>query len=83
MTEFLQSVKRAAVEAVEAGQPAAPCVGLVVSEDPLLVRLNQRVTLTSRRLMFLRHMEEPRVGDRLGLLRFVGGQRYIVLGKLR
>lgn len=83
LTEFLQSIKRAAVEAVEAGEPAAPFLGTVVSEAPLLVRLNQRLTLPSQRLVLLAHVDRPAVGDRLALLRFAGGQRYLVLGHLR
>ena|GEM_PF-2512687 len=83
LIELVQTIKKAAVEAVEAGVPAAPCVGMVDQEDPLLVRVNQRLTLSGRRLLFLRGQETPRVGDRLALLRFAGGQKYLVLGWLR
>ena len=82
LTELLKTIKRAAVEAVEAGEPAAPFVGTVVSERPLLVRLNQRLTLPGRRLLILDGLDAPREGDRLALLRFVGGQQYLVLGYL-
>jgi len=83
LTELLQTIKRAAVEAVEAGMPAAPFVGTVAELDPLQVRLNQRLTLPGDRLLFLEGMEEAAVGDRLALLRFVGGQQYLVLGRLQ
>ena len=83
MTELVQTIKKAAVEAVEAGVPAAPCVGTVLDDDPLTVRLNQRLTLPGRRLIFLAGQSAPEVGDRLALLRFAGGQKYLVLGWLR
>ena len=82
LTEFLQSIKRAAVEAVEAGEPAAPFVGTVVSANPLMVRLNQRLTLPERRLLCLAEAGLLQTGERVALLRFAGGQRYLVLGRL-
>ena len=82
LTELLQTIKRAAVEAVEAEVPAVPCIGTVARVSPLAVRLNQRLTLSGRRLLFLRGQREPEAGDRLALLRFPGGQRYLVLGWL-
>ena len=82
MTELVQTIKRAAVEAVEAGVPAAPFVGTVVAREPLAVRLSQRLTLTERRLVFLAGQRRPGVDDRLALLRFAGGQKYLVLGWL-
>jgi len=83
LTELLQTIKRAAVEAVEAGVPSAPFVGTVVEIEPLQVRLNQRLTLSGNRLLFLEEAEEVAMEDRLALLRFVGGQQYLVLGRLQ
>ena len=82
MTELVQTIKKAAIEAVEAEVPAAPFVGTVVAEDPIAVRLSQRLTLPAARLMFLQGQGSLAVGDRLALLRFQGGQRYLVLGVL-
>ena len=83
MIEFVQCIKRAAREAVEADVPAAPCVGTVVKEDPLTVRLSQRLSLSGRQLLFLEGQEELEEGDRLALLRFAGGQKYLVVGWLK
>ena len=82
LTELVQTIKRAALDAVEAQSPAAPFVGRVIEEAPLQVRVSPRLTLTRRRLMFLAGLEPPEIGDRLALLRFAGGQRYLVLGKV-
>jgi len=83
LIEFLQCVKRAAVEAVEAEVPAEPCLGTVVEEAPLAVRLNQRLTLGAERFLFLEGQKKPEKGERLALLRFAGGQSYLVVGWLK
>jgi len=76
-------MKRAAIEAVEAEVPAAPCIGTVTQVSPLTVRLNQRLTISGSRLLVLTDQRTPAVGDRCALLRFVGGQKYLVLGWLQ
>ena len=80
MHDLVQTIKKAAIEAVEAEIPAAPFLGTVVAESPLQVRLDQRLTLPGRRLVFLERQPTPLRGDRLALLRFAGGQRYLVVG---
>ena len=83
MTDLVQTIKQAAIDAVEAGIPARPLIGLVVGMDPLEVRVDQRLTLTERSLLFLERQRLPIMDDRLALLRFAGGQRYLVIGRLR
>jgi len=83
MHDLVQTIKKAALDAVEAEMPAAPFVGIVEEEDPLELRLDQRLTIQGDRLIFQSGQEPPREGDRLALLRFAGGQRYLVLGRLR
>ena len=83
MTELVQTIKRAAIEAVEAGVPAAPYIGTVIDDSPLTVRVNQRLILSERRLLLMAGQRELlEVGDSLALLRFAGGQKYLVLGWL-
>jgi len=82
LTDLVQTIKQAAIEAIEAGEPAAFFVGTVLAESPLQVRLNQRLTLTKRRLLFLKDEEPPEEDDKLALLRVQGGQTYLVLGYL-
>ena len=83
LTDLVQTIKKAAIEAVEAGVPPAPFIGRVTRESPLRVRLNQRLTLSGERILFLRGQAPPELGDRLALLRFDGGQTYLVLGYVR
>ena len=82
LTDLVQTIKKAAVEAIEAGEPPAPFIGTVTRAAPLRVRLNQRLTLSGERILFMRDQATPEVGNRLALLRFSGGQTYLVLGYL-
>lgn len=51
MTGFLNAVKRAAVEAVEASKPVAVTQGRVVSVDPLQIRVEQKLILTEAQII--------------------------------
>ena len=81
--DLLQTIKRAALEAVETGEPTAVFIGTVEEKAPLQVRLNQRLVLSERRLVRLNGQDQPEEGDKLALLRFAGGQNYLVLGCLQ
>jgi len=81
LSELLQAVKRAALDAVEATQPAAPFIGTVTSEQPLQIQLHQRLILENPHLVFLSAVSGTlETGDRVALLRFQGGQKFLVLG---
>ncbi len=139
--ELLQTMKRAAVEAVAAGQPVALCYGTVRSVEPLQIMADQKLPLEAEQLeltgavqdrfvdieinaytendsfMNGRHTHEIRdtytgggsadegnldtthkhavkgrkklrlfnglqVGERVLLLRWQGGQKYLVLDRL-
>lgn len=54
--DFLNAVKKAAVEAVEAGKPTDFCFGTVTSISPLKVLIEQRLTLGSAQLMLTRNV---------------------------
>ncbi len=49
-TELLQVMKRAAVEAVAAGQPVALCYGTVRSVEPLQIMADQKLPLEAEQL---------------------------------
>lgn len=51
MTGFLNDVKRAAVEAVDAGKPFALVFGKVMSVSPLTVEVDQKMKLTEAQLI--------------------------------
>lgn len=83
MPEFLKAIKQASVEAVNSTQPSAPFVGTVATASPLSVRLDQRLTVSKEHLVVMAAAGDAVVGDKVAVIRFAGGQRYLVLGKVR
>ena len=83
MHDFLKAVKQAAIDAVSSAQPAAPFVGTVASTDPLEIRLDQRLILAGQNLILMESVTDLLPGDKMALIRFSGGQQYLVLGKIR
>ena len=57
-SEFLKLIKQAAVEAVEAGNPAAICYGQVTSASPLKILVDQKMTLGSAQLVVPEHLTD-------------------------
>lgn len=80
----LAAIKRAAVEAVEAGKPVAFFFGTVTSAAPLAVYIDQKTTYPASMLLLTRTVSDYglAVGDRVLLARVQGGGRYIILDKV-
>ncbi len=119
MPSMLETVKRAAVEAVNASSPMSITTGEVTSVDPLKIKLEQKITLEEKYLALtstvsdyevevtLDHATEEttlgsqshlhavkgkktitihqglKVGESVLLLVKQGGQKYIVLDRVR
>lgn len=83
MSDTVELIKRAALEAVEASQPSGIFFGLVKSVNPLKIALSQKLIIDSSTLIYL--TEEPSevysVGDTVVMIRVQGGQKFVVLGK--
>ena len=78
--KFLEAIKIAAIEAIEATKPAAVVYGTVTFVSPLSVQLEQKSLLTAPFLVSLQpYLEE---GNKVALLRVQGGQEYVILGKV-
>ena len=58
MNAFLGNVKRAAVEAVRAGNPFAFNLGKVISAEPLKVQVDQKLELTAAQLILTNAVRE-------------------------
>jgi len=56
VNDLLNSIKIAAVEAVEAGKPAEIRYGHVTSISPLKINVEQKMTLTSAQLVLTRNV---------------------------
>lgn len=97
-TELLKVVKRAALEAQEAGKPVALCFGQVASVSPLTIRMEQKLSLGEAQITLPQRLTDfpieiegigkttvkngLAVGDDVILFRQQGGQRYIVLDRV-
>lgn len=54
--ELVKAMKRAAVEAVNAGKPAEICFGKVTSVSPLKILVEQKMTLGAAQLVLTRNV---------------------------
>ena len=75
MTGILKAIKRAAVDAVEASCPAAVCFGSVVSESPLKILVDQKLTLGESQLILSRNVTDCKItvsGGNIGDFFYVG-----------
>ena len=82
LNDFLRAIKRASLEAVDASQPAEPLIGTVASISPISITINQRLILSSGNIIVLSSAVGVSEGDRVALIRFTGGQKFLLLGKI-
>lgn len=57
-TDLVQTIKRIVKETVDAGQPSDFCYGVVVSEKPLKIQLEQKMTLGTAQLVLTRNVTD-------------------------
>lgn len=77
--KFLQFIKKAALDAVQASHPADFFCGRVNSLSPLTVSAG-KLELSGRLLVVPSHITGLQVNDAVVLGRKSGGQAYIILG---
>lgn len=56
--ELLNTIKKAATEAVDATKPVQVCFGKVISASPLQILVDQKMTLSSSQLILSRNVTE-------------------------
>lgn len=61
MSDFVQVIKKAAVDAMKAESPADFTFGMVVSTDPLKIQIDQKLTLTMAQLVLTRNVTDYEV----------------------
>lgn len=82
MKQFIEVMKQAAVNAVEAGKPMGLLFGTVTTKSPLKIQLmTGGAPLTKEFFLALDPVPAFQSGDILVLLREQGGQRFLILGK--
>lgn len=99
MFDLVEAVKQAALEAVESKDPMSFRFGNVVKASPLEVWIDQKLTIPESALILTGMVSKItceakkigritldnslKVGDQVILIRVDGGQKYIVLDKVR
>jgi hypothetical protein len=82
LTKLTALIKKVALDAFHASKPTSICFGNVVSTNPLSVRINQLIVLSSATLIPTSAVKDKlAVGDEVILIRQQGGQKYVVLDK--
>ena len=56
--EFLKIIKQAALDVVQYSKPCDFCIGVVANENPLLIQLDQKLTLTEDFLLLARNVTD-------------------------
>lgn len=80
--ELLNTIKQAAIEAVDAKKPVQICFGKVINISPLQILIDQKIILDSSFLVLTKNVtyfNKLEKGEEVILLRMQGGQKYIVL----
>lgn len=84
VNELVETIKRAAIDAVEATKPVRIYFGEVMDTDPLKINVEQKMILGENQLILTRTVfdEGLAAGSRVILIRIQGGQKFIVMDNL-
>lgn len=61
MPDLTESMKRAALQAMEASKPVSVAFGTVVQEAPLLIAIEEKMTLGTDQLILCRHVTDHEI----------------------
>lgn len=83
MANLTQLIKKAAIEAVEAGKPSDLIFGKVISTNPLRVNVDQKLTLNEE-FVFVTYAYQQLMqdNDNVVMIRAKGGQKYLIIDKV-
>ena len=84
MPNLVQLIKQAAKEAVEASKPSCFVFGTVISTKPLVIKIEQKLTLGEEFLIVPERIKSLVIsaGDTFVLLQQKGGQKYLALDRM-
>lgn len=84
MPDLLETIKKAAVDAVVASNPTSVVFGTVTATAPLRINLEQKLVLGTGQLIGTARVASEGLlnGDKVILIRMQGGQQYVVLDKV-
>jgi hypothetical protein len=83
LANLTQLIKKAAIEAVEAGKPSDLIFGKVISTNPLRVNVDQKLTLNEE-FVFVTYAYQQLMqdNDNVVMIRAKGGQKYLIIDKV-
>ena len=81
-TGLINSIKKAALEAIGASKPVSVIFGRVAACNPLIVAVGLDIRLKRSQLIFTEGHNNFFLGDELAMLQAQGGQRFLVIGKV-
>lgn len=81
MSEFSELIKELALNAVEAEKPVEAVIGVVISVEPLEIRLEQKLII-DRSFIYQCKGASYDTDDNVVLLRCSGGQKYILIDSI-
>lgn len=81
---MIESIKRIALETIEASQPVQIIFGTVNSVSPLIILVDNRIELTSEFFVMTETIQQKGllVGNNLVLIRYQGGQQFLIIDKV-
>lgn len=83
MSNLLELIKQAAVDAVNAQKPVDIRYGKVININPFRIRLNEKITLSGDFLCVLEsYALKAKQGDTVAIMNVKGGQKYVVLDRV-
>ena len=84
LPSMIETIKQAAIDAVESLKPVAVLPATVTSTEPLEFSVEQRMTLTKEFLILTETARKISfsVGDSVLLLRVQGGQKFVILDRM-
>jgi len=83
LSNAVELVKQAALEAVEASKPVRVLFGKVISISPLKVQADQKSIYTEKMLILTQRLSgNLRTGDKILLLRMQGGKKFVAIDRL-
>jgi len=102
VNEFIKSIKRVSLEAIDEKKPVNVCFGEVTNASPLIIKVEQKLTVSEKMLIIPRFLSDfetdasvsgenftlklqnaLKKGDKVLLLRMQGGQKFVILDKLK
>lgn len=84
-TGLIALIKQTALDAVDARKPTELRYGTITSVNPLKVQITNSFTLPSSLLVVPKRLKKDDpliVGDKVALIRAIGGQSYYIIDKI-